>query len=264
MIKRRKAEAEKICPLTEENKAMMAKLSGDLEVLKSELARLKGRYNALSQINPAIAQRFAEAQKTCQDTQAAIDDLQGKVETMEQDVNQRFNDWRSMLSNDVAKINSAFQELMETCKYRGEVKLDWDEKDRIETYRLNLLVAFNRLAQLNVLSSTRQSGGEKSVTTLLYLLALQDCTKFPFRVVDEINQGMDEVNDRNTFFQVMSYAMRRNQASQYFLVTPKLLPQLDLMDGVTVLVVMNGPYIPDELSRPITFKNSFSQAVGAD
>ena len=259
LIKQRKAEAEKICPLTEENKAMMAKLSGDLEVLKAELARLKGRYNALSQINPAIAQRYAEAQKNCSETQAAIEELQAKVEAMDADVTKRFNDWKTLLSSDVSKINAAFQELMETCKYRGEVKLDCDEKDKIETYRLNLLVAFNRLAQLNVLSSTRQSGGEKSVTTLLYLLALQDCTKFPFRVVDEINQGMDEVNDRNTFFQVMSYAMRRNQASQYFLVTPKLLPQLDLMDGVTVLVVMNGPYIPDELNMPITFRNSFGQ-----
>jgi chromosome segregation ATPase len=110
---------------------------------------------------------------------------------------------------------------------------------------------------LNILAANRQSGGEKSVTTLLYLLALQDCTKFPFRVVDEIHQGMDEVNDRNTFFQVMSSAMRKNEASQYFLVTPKLLPQLDLMEGVTVLVVLNGRFIPEGFSRPITFDNAF-------
>ena len=32
LIKRRKAKAEKICPFTEDNKAMMAKLSRDLEV----------------------------------------------------------------------------------------------------------------------------------------------------------------------------------------------------------------------------------------
>jgi hypothetical protein len=53
--------------------------------------------------------------------------------------------------------------------------------------------------------------------------------------------------------------MKRNQASQYFLVTPKLLPQLDLMDGVTVLVVMKGPFIQQEFNQPITFNNAFEE-----
>lgn len=39
-----------------------------------------------------------------------------------------------------------------------------------------------------VLTSSRQSGGERSVCTILYLIALQGVTECPFRVVDEINQ----------------------------------------------------------------------------
>jgi chromosome segregation ATPase len=257
MIKKRKEEAEKICPLTTENKDMMAELSGDLEVLKAELARYESRYAALSHIDPTIAARFQEAESKRTETQERMNELEISIDENQSILTRKFENWRNMLAGDVDKINGAFQELMETCRYRGEVKLDCDEREKIDSYRLNLLVAFDRTSHLNILTSTRQSGGEKSVTTLLFLLALQDCTKFPFRVVDEINQGMDEVNDRNTFFQVMSYAMRRNQASQYFLVTPKLLPQLDLMDGVTVLVVMNGPFIPDELNKPITFDNAF-------
>jgi hypothetical protein len=49
-------------------------------------------------------------------------------------------------------------------------------------------------------SSHRQSGGERSVSTMLYLIALQEFTKCPFRVVDEINQGMDAVNERKVRF----------------------------------------------------------------
>jgi predicted nucleic acid-binding Zn-ribbon protein len=259
-IRKCKAEAEQICPLTDENKEMMAALPSDLEVLKSDLARLRARHASLSHIDPTIAARFREAEQKRTDTQARLEELQRSIEAAEAELAKRFNAWRQMLGGEVEKINGAFQELMQTCSYRGEVKLDWDERDKIETYKLSLLVAFDRMANLNILSATRQSGGEKSVTTLLYLLALQDCTQFPFRVVDEINQGMDEVNDRNTFFQVMSYGMRRNQASQYFLVTPKLLPQLDLMEGVTVLVVMNGPYIPEELNKPITLSSSLATA----
>lgn len=41
------------------------------------------------------------------------------------------------------------------------------------------------MRQLDVKS---QSGGERALTTALFLLALQEVTHFPFRFVDEINQ----------------------------------------------------------------------------
>lgn len=40
----------------------------------------------------------------------------------------------------------------------------------------------------HVLDAHRQSGGERSVSTMMYLMALQDISNCPFRVVDEINQ----------------------------------------------------------------------------
>ncbi len=39
------------------------------------------------------------------------------------------------------------------------------------------------------LTKGTQSGGEKSVTTAVYMMALQGMTQVPFRCVDEINQG---------------------------------------------------------------------------
>lgn len=50
--------------------------------------------------------------------------------------------------------------------------------------------------QLSVLDSHRQSGGERAVSTIYYLMALQSLARAPFRVVDEINQGMDPRNER--------------------------------------------------------------------
>ena len=50
--------------------------------------------------------------------------------------------------------------------------------------------------ELQRLTGQRQSGGEKSVSTILYLLSLQELSRAPFRVVDEINQGMDIENER--------------------------------------------------------------------
>ena len=76
---------------------------------------------------------------------------------------------------------------------------------------------------MQLLSSNVQSGGEKSVATMLYLLSLQKISDCPFRVVDEINQGMDATNER-TVFELIVKTSQINNLPQYFVVTPKLLP----------------------------------------
>lgn len=49
-------------------------------------------------------------------------------------------------------------------------------------------VKFREAEELQPLNAQRQSGGERSVSTILYLVALQGVAACPFRIVDEINQ----------------------------------------------------------------------------
>ncbi len=58
--------------------------------------------------------------------------------------------------------------------------------------------------------------------------------------MDEINQGMDARNERRVFQLLVRTSCGREDASQYFLLTPKLLPGLEYEEGVNVLVVNNG------------------------
>jgi hypothetical protein len=91
------------------------------------------------------------------------------------------------------------------------------------------------------------------VSTMLYLVSLQDLTPCPFRLVDEINQGMDPSNER-MIFEVVSDCACRPEVPQYgkfftslsvcryFLITPKLLPDLEFAPDTTILCVLNGPW----------------------
>jgi structural maintenance of chromosomes protein 5 len=79
----------------------------------------------------------------------------------------------------------------------------------------------------------------------MYLLSLQRITHTPFRIVDEINQGMDQTNERKVFQAMVDAAGERNTA-QCLLMTPKLLPQLEYNEAaecVNVLVLQNGAHI---------------------
>ena len=63
-----------------------------------------------------------------------------------------------------------------------------------KSYNMASLCRSNEpLARLN---PHQQSGGERSVATALYMLALQELTVVPFRCVDEINQASVCMVDR--------------------------------------------------------------------
>lgn len=56
-------------------------------------------------------------------------------------------------------------------------------------YGVRIKVKFRDNEPLRELDQQHQSGGERSVSTMLYMLALQELSHVPFRCVDEINQG---------------------------------------------------------------------------
>lgn len=57
-----------------------------------------------------------------------------------------------------------------------------------DQYGLKIKVKFRDTDQLHELTRHHQSGGERAVTTAIYMISLQELTRVPFRCVDEINQ----------------------------------------------------------------------------
>lgn len=99
--------------------------------------------------------------------------------------------------------------------------------------------------QLSILDSHRQSGGERAVSTIFYLMALQSLARSPFRVVDEINQGMDPRNERLVHGRMVEIACSEN-TSQYFLITPKLLNGLKYHERMSVHTIYSGETMPKD------------------
>lgn len=67
----------------------------------------------------------------------------------------------------------------------------------------------------------------------------------PFRVVDEINQGMDPRNERLVHERMVEIACKEH-TSQYFLITPKLLADLRYDERMKVMCIASGEYMPTE------------------
>jgi chromosome segregation ATPase len=148
--------------------------------------------------------------------------------------------WLPQLQKVLGEISVAFHTNCRQVGIHGEVRLrEPDDPDEFSQYALDIHVKFREGEPLHALDKNRQSGGERAVATMLYLISLQNLTKCPFRVVDEINQGMDPKNERKVFKQMVDSASEPS-TPQCFLLTPKLLNGLEYNDNVTVLCIFNG------------------------
>ena len=74
-------------------------------------------------------------------------------------------------------------------------------------------------------------------------MSLQALARAPFRVVDEINQGMDPRNERMVHERMVEIACKEH-TSQYFLITPKLLTGLRYDKRMKVLCIASGEHMP--------------------
>lgn len=146
----------------------------------------------------------------------------------------------------VSNISKRFSILFKNVGSAGAVNLE--KPHLFSEWKIEIMVKFRDNAALKKLDSHTQSGGERAVSTVLYMIALQESATAPFRVVDEINQGMDSRNERIVHKAMVENACAEN-TSQYFLITPKLLTELYYHEKMRIHCVMAGSWMPNPTKR---------------
>lgn len=148
--------------------------------------------------------------------------------------------WESELSSTVERISTAFQQNFVKVASDGQVELV--KLERFKDWKLEILVKFRENSDLKVLDHQSQSGGERAVSTIFFIMALQGLTNAPIRIVDEINQGMDPKNEK-TAHKYLVHTACKPGSSQYFLVTPKLLTGLFYHPEMAIHCIFTGPLL---------------------
>lgn len=120
--------------------------------------------------------------------------------------------WVTALEKLIRRINENFSAYFQLMECSGEVSLKipknpvrfiprlappktaifnqfiYFSQHEYEQYGISIMIRFRDDDGLKELSRQRQSGGERAVTTAIYMIALQELSVVPFRCVDEINQ----------------------------------------------------------------------------
>ncbi|MCD9560307.1 Structural maintenance of chromosomes protein 5 [Datura stramonium] len=236
-----KRHAESVAIITPELEQAFCEMPSTIEELDAAIQDTISQANSILFLNHNVLEEYETRQKKIESLSKSQEVEEEKLSNLINEINALKERWLPTLRSLVSQINHTFSRNFQEMAVAGEVSLDEHDMD-FDKYGILIKVKFRETGQLQVLSAHHQSGGERSVSTILYLVSLQDLTNCPFRVVDEINQGMDPINERKMFQQLVRAASQPN-TPQCFLLTPKLLPNLEYSEACSILTVMNGPWI---------------------
>ncbi|KIV77279.1 hypothetical protein PV11_09090 [Exophiala sideris] len=228
------------------------KLEGEIDAEKAKLELTEGG-------SAGIIKEYEDRAKVVQKLRAKLQEDAQKQDDFKHSIREIRSKWEPRLEGYISRINDAFSDSfarigcagqVAVYKASSEIPADCTEENGgvdngldFTNWAIHISVKFRETEPLSLLDSHRQSGGERAVSTIFYLMALQSLSRAPFRVVDEINQGMDPRNERMVHGRMVDIAAD-DGGSQYFLITPKLLSGLKYRRGMTVLCIVSGENMP--------------------
>jgi chromosome segregation protein len=198
-----------------------------LETLQNELRSLQKRIQAMEPVNMLAIEEFAR-------TQERLQDLMEKLNTLEQERTElllRIENFTTLRHQSFKEsfdaVNTNFQAIFAELS-DGDGYLELEDKEDPFRGGLNL-VAHPKGKPVQRLAS--MSGGEKSLTALSFIFALQRYRPSPFYAFDEVDSFLDGVNVER-----LSKVIVQQAPNAQFIVVSHRRPMIEAADrtiGVT-------------------------------
>ncbi|OBZ70474.1 Structural maintenance of chromosomes protein 5 [Grifola frondosa] len=213
------------------------------EEVETELQTQRAQLEMNLHTNPGVVEQYKKRKAEIEALSNIIEEREEKVEKIERSIKIARDNWQPTLERLVASIGKKFSAAFDRIGCAGEIRVS--EHEDFDKWAIDIMVKFRDDEKLQLLTGERQSGGERSLTTILYLMSLTEEARAPFSLVDEINQGMDQRAERAVHNSLVEVTCKED-SGQYFLITPKLLPDLKYHERMKVLCVNNGEWLLEE------------------
>ncbi|RFU26736.1 hypothetical protein B7463_g9588, partial [Scytalidium lignicola] len=183
-----------------------------VESLEQDIRAEEAKLEFIHAGNPNAIRDFERRQVDIDKFTEKIKQMGKRLERLASEITKIRSEWEPELDQLIGQISDAFSYNFEQIGCAGEVGIHKD--DDFDLWSIEIKVKFRETETLQLLDAHRQSGGERSVSTIFYLMALQALARAPFRVVDEINQGMDPRNERMVHERMVEIATEVRQADE--------------------------------------------------
>lgn len=147
--------------------------------------------------NPTVIKKYHERKREIEALEMHLENLTNQKEGKLLELKTKRKRWEHNLETKVQEINDRFSAYMGEMECTGEVVLSkggpdsrrgQPQNNTLETgnfkdWGIEIRVSFRENCKAQVLNAQRHSGGERSVSTIMYLMAMQDMMVAPFRCV---------------------------------------------------------------------------------
>ncbi len=206
----------------------------DIGKLQAELTKIEKQMRSMEPINMHAIHEYDEVAERKTEIEQKQETLNEERQMLLNKIDSYKNEKKDCFLTNFNKIDEYFRETFADLSFgQGELILE----DPEEVFNGGLIIkAQPRGKKMQRLEA--MSGGEKSLTALSFLFALQQCNPAPFYAFDEVDSALDGVNvDR------LAHKIRRNalangdkKSTQFLVVTHRrpMLEQADRAIGVSV------------------------------
>ena len=197
-----------------------------------EIGAVEEQIKPLASLSEDVERMYSSYAKVYEDLKAKADEVAVSRQEVMSELDKRLSRWREVLSNFLEQLTGRYTETLKVVNATGAIRLI-SSRD-IEKCGLEILVGYkgNKPTPLDAFT---QSGGERSIAMMAFLLALQQNITSPFRAIDEFDVHMDPKNRESVTQLIMSNASALTEG-QYLAITPG---QVTVAEQSHVIIVQN-------------------------
>ncbi len=207
-----------------------------------EIGAVEEQMKPLAALSEDVERMYSSYAKVYEDLKLKADQVAVSRQEVLSELDKRLSRWREVLANFLEELTGRYSEILRTVSATGSIRLI-SSRD-IEKCGLEILVGYKG-NKPTALDAFTQSGGERSIAMMAFLLAMQQHITSPFRAIDEFDVHMDPKNRESVTQLIMTNAAAMVDG-QYVAITPG---QVNVTDKSHVIVVQNvgGSSVVSEL-----------------
>ncbi|XP_036118638.1 structural maintenance of chromosomes protein 6 isoform X1 [Molossus molossus] len=223
-LEEKMSQARQICPERIEVKKSASILDKEINRLRQKIQAEHASHGDREE----IMRQYQEARETYLDLDTKVKTLKRFIKLLEEIMTHRYKTYQQFRRCLTLRCKLYFDNLLSQRAYCG--KMNFDHKN--ETLTISVQPGEGNRAAFSDMRAL--SGGERSFSTVCFILSLWSIAESPFRCLDEFDVYMDMVNRRIAMDMILKMADSQ-RFRQFILLTPQSMSSLPSSKLIRIL-----------------------------
>ena len=203
----------------------------DLDYIDRRIIEVEAELKAYEKVGEYAKEEVKRLTEIYNTLESKKKEMMEELEGCMVEYDEAFKKWKAEIVKITTKINTAFSDILRVVDGEGYVKIV--NIDDVQNAGIEIYAGLKGASPLPV-SSLSHSGGERTIITIAFIVALHKLTEMPFRILDEFEVHLDPIN-----LELVSKLLKEaSKEAQYIIITPlrwRIPPDAD-----TVILVERG------------------------